>query len=111
MNSEPKNDDGVIFHAGFPNPAGDTRQKLSLDQLLTPNTASSFFMKIKGDNWNSIGIFNNDIAVIDKSLTPRKQDLVVIWDTDSFLIETLANLPKNSEPWGVITATIHRFRS
>ena len=110
---KPINDEGVAFHAGFPNPAGDdaSRRKLSLDRLLTHNNASTFYMQIEGDAWHSLGIFADDIAVIDRSLVAHKHDIVVYWDDISFSLTKRTKLPADKQPWGVITATVHRFRS
>lgn len=105
---------GVSVHTGFPNPATDKNlHTLDLNELLVKRSASTYFFRIEGNEWQDSGIFNGDIAVIDRSLDPRKNDIVVWWDDvrGEFAITTFASLPINASVWGVITSTIHQLRS
>jgi len=64
--------------AGFPSPADDYLEEiLSLDDICISNAASTFLGRIKGKSLNDIFIFEGDIAVIDKSLTPEHRNLVI----------------------------------
>jgi hypothetical protein len=104
---------GVSVHAGFPNPAADSSlRNLDLNQLLVAHSASTYFFRVRGSEWESVGVFDGDIAIIDRALDPRKTDTVLWWDehTEMFAISTLPKVPDNAHTWGVITATIHQFR-
>lgn len=105
-----KDNRGLSIHTGFPNPATDnTQESLSLDQLLISHPVSTFFLRIQGDNWENRGIFNGDIVVVDRSLSPRHTDLVIWWLDDSFIISKLAVVP-DGELWGTVISIVHRFR-
>ncbi len=101
----------VTEHAGFPNPATDTNIiSLSLEKLLIKHPSSTFFMQLSGNTWEAIGIFDGDIAIVDKSLEPQKTDTVVWWDVDEFRVSKYGRLPEKMAPWGVVTSIIHRYR-
>lgn len=105
--------DGVSEHTGFPNPATDTSlRSLNLNELLIAHSASTYFFRVRGNNWEASGVFDGDIAVIDRSLTVRKSDTVVWWNHDSgqFSISPCSKVTKEAVVWGVVTATIHQFR-
>lgn len=101
----------VDVHAGFPNAAADTRgDALSLDRLLISSPHSTYFFRVRGHHWRTLGIFDGDIAVVDRTLQPRRGDTIVTWDsTDEFLLERWPQT-KASESWGVIIATVHPLR-
>lgn len=103
--------EGIAIHTGFPNPATDASlQSLDLHKLLVPNGASTYLMRIEGDEWRADGIFAGDIVLIDRSLNPRVTDLVVWWYQDEFAISVQTRMPQSATVWGVVTATIHQFR-
>jgi SOS-response transcriptional repressor LexA len=104
---------GVSIHAGFPNPAADkSLGELNLNQLLVQNTASTFLFRLRGSEWESLGIFDGDIAIVDRALTPRKTDLVIWWSEhiETFAISKRQAAPPNATIWGVVTTVIHQFR-
>lgn len=68
-------------------------------------------MRIEGSDWEERNIFDNDIVVIDRSLNPRKNDLVIASKDDAFIITPFSKLPEESTFWGVVTAVIHQYRS
>lgn len=104
-------DPGVSVHGGFPNPATDASlQGLDLNRLLVNNGASTFMMRIKGSEWEDQGIFAGDIALVDRALTPSKNDLVIWWKEDEFAVSPRHRTPKSSVAWGVVTTVIHQYR-
>lgn len=106
-----ENPDGVSVHDGFPNPATDTSlQGLDLNKLLIKNGVSTYFMRISGDEWQRVGIFDGDVAVIDRAVAPRQNDLVIWHQGGDFIISPRHTLPIGTELWGVVTATIHLYR-
>lgn len=105
--------DGVSVHTGFPNPAIDGRlRSLDLNQLLINHSASTYFFRVRGNEWEAIGIFDEDLAIVDRALDASRNDIVLWWgnDDDQFKLSALANVPDGSTVWGVITAAIHQFR-
>ncbi len=109
--SEDTSDDGVSIHAGFPNPAADKNLlSLDLNQLLVRRAASTFLFRVRGETGKDFGIFDGDIAVVDRALDPRQADLVIWWDDDTFRISRFDSLDDDTSAWGVITSTVHQLR-
>lgn len=105
--------DGVSVHTGFPNPAVDQRlQVLDFNQLLIENTVSTFMFRIRGNEWEGAGVFDGDIAVVDRAVNARKNDVVIWWKEggDEFAVSRMHDMPEGASMWGVVTATIHQFR-
>jgi hypothetical protein len=105
---------GMSVHAGFPNPAADmSLGNLDINKLLITNVSSTYIFRVLGDGWEDMGIFDRDIAIIDRSLSAHKSDIVVWWGNDSekFNISICSQVPEGIQIWGVITATIHQFRN
>ncbi|HUC89357.1 MAG TPA: S24 family peptidase [Patescibacteria group bacterium] len=110
---EHQQQDGVSVHAGFPNPATDqSLHTLDFNKLLIQHTSSTYMFRVHGNAWEDAGVFDNDIAVIDRALDPRQNDVILWWDENhgEFAISQYSALPKNSTCWGVVTTTIHQFR-
>lgn len=105
--------DAVVVHAGFPNPAADTSLgALDLHQLLVRRPVSTFFFRIEGAAWQPLGIFNGDLAIIDRGLDPRPGDTVAWWDSEdgAFSLSFYRNMPPGAAVWGVVTSTVHELR-
>jgi len=104
---------GVSVHTGFPNPATDmSLRSLDLNRLLVSHSASTYFFRVEGSQWEGSGVFDGDVAIIDRALDPRSADIVIWWDEggEQFAISAYKRLPASATLWGVITATIHQFR-
>lgn len=104
---------GVSVQRGFPNPALDTSlPTLDFNQLLIKHRASTYMFRVQGGNWEDAGVFDGDIAVVDRALDPLPTDIVIWWDEPNgeFSISKKSAMPKTAALWGVITATIHQFR-
>ena len=109
--THPQDQDGVSVHAGFPNAGTDRAlHSLDLNQLLMPRPVSTFLFRIRGEQGITQGIFDGDIALVDRALTPRPQDLVLWHDGQQFNLSRPARIASDSAVWGVITAVIHRYR-
>lgn len=64
--------------AGFPSPADDyLEDKISFDELLIKNKPATYLMRVSGDSMTGAGIFTNDLLVVDRSLKPIHNKLVV----------------------------------
>ncbi len=68
-------------------------------------------MRIHGDEWQEQGIFDGDIAIVDRALEPKKHDLVVWVKDETLAISQKAVVPDDAALWGVVTAVIHQYRS
>ena len=116
--------------AGFPSPADDyIGQQLDINELLIRNPAATFFVRVAGDSMTGVGINDNDILVVDRSLEPIHGKIIVAavngeltvkrlvrTDSSCRLVAENPNYPplEISEDlscvvWGVVTSVIHQF--
>ena len=64
--------------AGFPSPADDyLDRKLDLNRHLVKNQAATFFVRVAGDSMTGAGINDNDILIVDRSLEPSSNNIVI----------------------------------
>ena len=114
-------EDGVVYHAGFPNAAEDGNMgSLSLDSLVVKHRASTFFWSLAGDI-DELCWAKGSILVVDRALNPRGNSLVVVVTDDEFVIcryfkEGFLKLDGSQfdvEPvlWGVVTYVIQSARA
>jgi len=64
--------------AGFPAPGDDlVEAPLDLNDLLIDNPTATFFVRVRGDSMEGARIFDGDILVVDRSITPGDGMIVV----------------------------------
>lgn len=64
--------------AGFPSPADDfSEDKLDLNQHLIKHPSATFFCRVSGHSMKDLGIFDGDLLVVDRALTPQQDDVVL----------------------------------
>lgn len=118
--------------AGFPSPAEDHLvQRVDLMAELIKHPQASFLLRIRGESMRDVGIFDGDVVLVDRAITPRSGHVVVAIVDNEFVCKTLqlragriklkaANptypdiVPKESqtvEIWGVVVAAIKQFKS
>ncbi len=117
--------------AGFPSPADDhVEGRLDLNDYLIKQADATFFVKIIGDSMIDAGIFEGDIAVIDRARLASLGNTVLAVIDGEFTIKILHQsehgrpvlLPANPvfspieikegmnfEIWGVVTGTVRKF--
>lgn len=83
-----------------PTQQGEYRSPLGLDKLLISRPASTFLLRAGADRY---GVRAGDILVVDRSLPPRRSQLVVVPANGDLI---LAKYPA-AEVWGVVTYVIH----
>ncbi|TXM73134.1 translesion error-prone DNA polymerase V autoproteolytic subunit [Methylobacterium sp. WL69] len=65
--------------AGFPSPADDfIEEEIDLQRLLIVNRPATFLVRVSGDSMLLARLHDGDLAVVDRSLTPRNGDIVVV---------------------------------
>ncbi|HUC88111.1 MAG TPA: S24 family peptidase [Candidatus Binatia bacterium] len=103
----------VSLHAGFPNPS-EQADSLSLDfnQLLVRHPSSTFVFRLRGHNWRNFGIWDRDLAVVDRVVKPARHDLVVWCEDDQagFSLSQAHAVPSGAEIWGTITSLVHKYK-
>lgn len=64
--------------AGFPSPADDYLETtLDLNEHLIAHPAATFYCRVCGDSMIGVGIFDGDLLIVDRALTPRDGDVVL----------------------------------
>lgn len=101
----------VGVHAGFPNPAADRAERpLSLDKLLIRHPNSTYFFRIRGHHWWRHGVFDGDLVLVDRALSPRvDHDLIVWWEESGEFALSRFNRLEPAPVWGTVTAVVHSF--
>ena len=76
--------------AGFPSPAEDyLRESLDFNRDLIAHPEATFYGRVDGDSMEDAGINDGDIAVIDRSVEPQHNDVVVGYVNGEFTIKFL----------------------
>ncbi len=100
----------ISVHSGFPNPAAERQGvPLSLDKLLIRHPSSTYFFRIRGHSWHRYGVFDGDLAIIDRALSPRERELVVWWQESGEFVLSPFQRAAQTNIWGTITAIVHPF--
>ncbi|MCF2874463.1 MULTISPECIES: LexA family protein [unclassified Tenacibaculum] len=92
---EKNENEGAIFmdigiSAGFPSPADDFREtRISLDEELIKNKEATFFAKVSGQSMIGAGLDDNDLLVIDRSITPTNNKIAVCFLDGEFTVKRL----------------------
>ena len=64
--------------AGFPSPAADyTDTELDINDYLVRNKDATFFFVVKGDSMRDFHVFDGDVLVVDRSITPVSGNIVI----------------------------------
>lgn len=113
--------------AGFPSPVDDFIDKqLDLNDHLIHNKEATFYVKVSGDSMINAGIYDGDLLIVDKSLTPKNNSIVIAIVNNEFTVKRLklnngsaVLMPDNPEYqpiefneaselsiWGVVTNVI-----
>ena len=115
--------------AGFPSPATDyIEEDIDLNIHLIKNAPATFIIRVQGKSMSSIGIYDEDLLIVDKSLRPKNFSTVIANVHDELVVKSfvkekdktfLTSGSKNFEDrilineeedifiWGVVTYVIH----
>ena len=118
--------------AGFPSPATDYMEnKLDLNEYLIKHPASTFIVKAKGPSMIDAGILSGDLLIVDRSITPKNNNIVIASifgdltvkklqkkENSLFLLSANNDYPSIHVQeemecfiWGVVTYVIHESNS
>ncbi len=116
--------------AGFPSPAADHAQKrIDLNEHLIRNKEATFLFRVKGDSMTGIGIYEGDTLLVDRSIEPKHNAIVLAVLNNEFTVKRLhrrggviklisenplypALQIKSGEElsvWGVVTFNLHKL--
>lgn len=114
--------------AGFPSPADDYIEKtLDLNDLLVQKPAATFFVRAEGESMLGAGIHPNDILVVDRSIEPVTNKIIICALNGELTVKRLKSIADEivlgaENPdypdiivqadielviWGVVTNVIH----
>jgi DNA polymerase V len=120
-----------ILSSSFVTKTGEeSYQTLDLNKLLMPYPITTFFVRMKSDVMMCDNINKEDILIVDKSLTPKHNDIIIaILDGEQLVrrftkekeqVFLSSNGGQNPYPitedtnfslWGVVTYIIHKASS
>jgi len=114
---------------GFASPADDyIENPLDLNRYLVANPSATFYFKVSGSSMAELGILENDLLVVDRSLNPVTGSLILIVINGEICLRKLGlsnsqpvlqAFPKNQPPiisampdpaeiWGVLSSIIRK---
>ena len=78
--------------AGFPSPATDyVEDDIDLNSYLIKNIPSTFLIRVQGKSMNTVGIQDNDLLVVDRSLEPKNFSTVIAIVNEELVVKTFIN--------------------
>ena len=116
--------------AGFPSPAADhTQKRIDINEHLIRNKEATFLFRVRGDSMAGIGIYEGDTLVVDRSMEPKHQHIVLAVLNNEFTVKRLYRRggvvkllaenpiypPRIIKPeeeliiWGVVTFNLHKL--
>ena len=115
--------------AGFPSPATDyIEEDIDLNIHLIKNVPATFIIRVQGKSMTDVGIYDEDLLVVDKSLKPKNFSTVIANVHDELVVKNfvkeegkkfltsgskkfedriLINEEEDIFIWGVVTYVIH----
>ena len=93
---------------GFSSPATHyTEPRIDLNDALIENPSATFYVRVIDNSFSEFSIVEKDVLIIDKSLTPKNNQLAVITIDGGFQITKIDLKSKEEiQLWGVITYII-----
>ncbi|PZD77236.1 S24 family peptidase [Mesonia sp. K7] len=108
-----KHQQEFIAHTGFPSAATHYAEpSIDLNEVLIRNKDATFFVRIEGNKLSEVQIFHNDVLIIDRSISPKNNQLVLVIEDGVFKVKRMASQLQQEEMlvWGVITYVIHAVK-
>ena len=118
-------------YTGFSSPSENfSESSISLDEYLIKHPAATFLAYASGDSMANVGIYDGDLLIIDRSLDAISGDVVIGVFNGELIVRTLLiikgkpylsssdkecrsiliALDAEFEIWGVVTASIKKFK-
>lgn len=77
-------------HTGFASPAQGYEQKtLDLNQHLVTNPPSTFYFRVKGNSMVKAGIYDGDMVIVDRAISPKSSSIVVAAVEGEWMVKRL----------------------
>lgn len=96
--------------AGMPGEFDEEVDKgLDLRGLVIEHPAATFMVRAANNLMAQFGILKNDILVVDRSLEPKRGNIVIAFVGKKFVVRVLNSQFNPEEIWGVVTSTVRLF--
>ena len=106
----PNHKASVSTQTGFPSPATHYLEpSIDLNKELIRHKDATFYVRVSGNEWAEFSMLDRDVLIIDRALTPKAGNLVLIVQQGMF---NVIRFPVKSSGmsfivWGTITYIIH----
>ena len=121
---------GWAVPAGFPSPAADhTQKRIDLNEQLIRNKEATYLFRVKGDSMTGAGIYEGDTLLVDRSMDPKHNHIVLALLNNEFTVKRFYRrggvvklVPENPiyptrlikgeddlTVWGVVTYNLHKL--
>jgi DNA polymerase V len=118
-----------MVRAGMPTMADDhMEERLDLHNYVVQHPATTFFVRVQGDSMINASIHEGDILVVDRSIEPRENSIVIAVVDGDLTVKRLRRkngqielVPENDrypvikvgpeqqfKIWGTVTTVVHR---
>ena len=76
--------------AGFPSPATDyIEDDVDLNHHLIKNSPATFIIRVQGKSMNTVGIYDGDLLIVDRSINPKNLSTVIANVNDELVVKTI----------------------
>lgn len=99
------------IQTGFPSATAHYSEAIiDLNEVLTNNRDATYFFRVERNDLEYFHIYYSDILIIDRSITPRQGQLILVVKDGEFQIQYTNKKQKDDSliVWGVITYIIHK---
>jgi DNA polymerase V len=84
---------------GFPSLAKDYEEdRLDLNELLIQHPSATFHMRVKTSAMEGDNIPEGSLAIVDRSLTPKNNDIIIAVVDDEMIMHRLEETPDGKLP-------------
>ena len=72
--------------AGYPSPITEQAKELvDINNYLIHNEIATYIFRVKGNAMTDAGIFDGDVLVVDRSIEPKHNDIVLVTLNNEFI--------------------------
>lgn len=101
----------VAVQTGFSSAATHYAEpSIDLHRELVANPDATFFIRVGGNDMEYFQIFKGDVLLVDRALSPKNGNLLLIVQDGAFHVRRMDSKNKEEEffLWGVIRYVIHK---
>ena len=106
----PNHKASVSTQTGFPSPATHYLEpSIDLNKELIRHKDATFYVRVSGNEWAEFSMLDRDVLIIDRALTPKAGNLVLIVQQGAFKVIHFPAARSSTSfiVWGTITYIIH----